>query len=97
MRLEAQFNGFIGWIWRIKISHRFTTCGEPAITCDSDQLRTCGIFGYCAKPGSFTTGFTREGSRSRGECYREYGMKKEVCGKEIMATQESEDTCSLMQ
>ena len=46
--------------------------------------------GIYYKPGSFKARFAREGSRSMVEFCRDHGIKHDVCGKVILATQESE-------
>nr|WP_290227280.1 L-2-hydroxyglutarate oxidase [Trichocoleus desertorum] len=46
--------------------------------------------GIYYKPGSFKSKFCRDGSRSMVEFCREHGIAHEVCGKVIVATDESE-------
>jgi L-2-hydroxyglutarate oxidase len=54
--------------------------------------RNSGVIhsGIYYKPGSFKARFAREGSRSMVAFCREHGIKHDVCGKVIVATQESE-------
>jgi len=54
--------------------------------------RNSGVIhsGIYYKPGSFKARFAREGSRSMVEFCREHRIKHAVCGKVIVATQESE-------
>lgn len=54
--------------------------------------RNSGVIhsGIYYKPGSFKARFAREGSRSMVEFCREHGIKHNVCGKVVVATQESE-------
>jgi L-2-hydroxyglutarate oxidase len=54
--------------------------------------RNSGVIhsGIYYKPGSFKARFAREGSRTMVEFCREHGIQHEVCGKVIVATQESE-------
>ena len=54
--------------------------------------RNSGVIhsGIYYKPGSFKARFARAGSHSMVEFCREHGIPHEVCGKVIVATQESE-------
>ena len=54
--------------------------------------RNSGVIhsGIYYQPGSFKARFAREGSRSMVEFCREHGIPHAVCGKVIVATQESE-------
>jgi L-2-hydroxyglutarate oxidase len=54
--------------------------------------RTSGVIhsGIYYKPGSLKAGFARDGNRSMVEFCREHGIKHEVCGKVIVATEASE-------
>src|SRR5882762_106106 len=64
---------------------------EPA--CARHQSgRNSGVIhsGIYYKPGSFKARFAREGSRLMVDFCREHGIKHEVCGKVIVATNESE-------
>lgn len=54
--------------------------------------RNSGVIhsGIYYKPGSFKARFAREGSRSMVEFCREHAIKHEVCGKVIVASEDSE-------
>ena len=54
--------------------------------------RNSGVIhsGIYYKPGSLKARFAREGNRSMVEFCREHGIKHEVCGKIIVATEASE-------
>ena len=54
--------------------------------------RNSGVIhsGIYYKPGSFKARFAREGSRSMVEFCREHGIRHEVCGKVIVATEPHE-------
>jgi (S)-2-hydroxyglutarate dehydrogenase len=57
--------------------------------------RNSGVIhsGIYYKPGSFKAKFAREGSRSMVEFCRDHGIKHEITGKVIIATEESELPC----
>ena len=64
---------------------------ESALACHQTG-RNSGVIhaGIYYKPGSFKARFAREGSRSMTQFCRDHGIKHEVTGKVIVATEKSE-------
>jgi len=89
--------GIVGLATAVALSRK--NPGARIIVLEKEQGLAChqtgrnsGVIhsGIYYKPGSFKARFAREGSRTMVEFCREHGLKHEVCGKVIVATQESE-------
>jgi len=89
--------GIVGLATAVALSRK--NPGARIIVLEKEQGLAChqtgrnsGVIhsGIYYKPGSFKARFAREGSRTMVEFCREHGLKHEVCGKVIVATQELE-------
>lgn len=89
--------GIVGLATAVALSRK--NPGARIVVLEKEQELAChqtgrnsGVIhsGIYYKPGSFKARFAREGSRSMVEFCRQHGIKHQVCGKVIVATQEAE-------
>jgi (S)-2-hydroxyglutarate dehydrogenase len=89
--------GIVGLATASTLSRRQPGCSIVVLEKDADLAthqtgRNSGVIhsGIYYKPGSYKARFAREGNASMVEFCREHGIKHEICGKVIVATENDE-------